>query len=186
MSVVILIEVQVGCRCANLRGRRSSNLATLFVVTFSQRGARAMSALRARGAGRSRQPAKAIAGIRYRAVVATAGILFASTPALSFGGGSSTYPDYLAMLPANVRKVVAGRCGGSAHPHQYFATYFRSSAEMHLHYDRLSCEGPNPFCIARSCLHEVYLLHRGSYTLSRSYYDSADGSFGSPSVAAHR
>lgn len=130
-----------------------------------------MSALRVREAGRSRQPAKTIAGMGHRAAVAIAGLFFASAPAWSFGGGSSTYPDYLAMLPANVRKIVVERCGGSAHPHQYFATYFRSSAEMHLHYDRLSCDGSSRFCSRSGCLHEVYVLHGGSYMLSRSYYD---------------
>lgn len=80
------------------------------------------------------------------------------------------------MLPANVRKIVVARCSGSAHPRQYFATYFRNSAELDLHYDRLSCDGPNRFCAAGGCLHEVYLLHGGSYRLSGSHYDSGDGS----------
>lgn len=146
-----------------------------------------MGALRACEAGRSRRPAKAIAGMGYQAAVAIVGILFASAPAWSFGGGSSTNPDYLTMLPANVRKIVVARCGGgSAHPHQYFATYFRGSAEMHLHYDRLSCDGPNPSCIANGCLHEVYVLRGGSYVLSRSHYDSMDGSSRSRAAAAHR
>src|SRR3954447_6986774 len=111
-----------------------------------------------------------------RAAVAMAGVLFASAPTWSFGGGSSTYPDYLAMLPANVRKIVMARCSGSAHPHQYFATYFHNSAELDLHYDRLSCDGPSGLCTATACLHEIYVLQGGRYRLSRSYYDSGDGS----------
>lgn len=135
---------------------------------LSRQRAPPMSALRAGEAGRSRQPAKAIVGM---GAIATAGILFASAPAWSLGGGSSTNPDYLAMLPVNVRKIVAARCSGSAHPRQYFATYFRNSAEMDLHYDRLSCDRPNRFCTASGCLREVYVLHGGAYRLSRSYYD---------------
>lgn len=145
-----------------------------------------MSALRGREADLSHSPTKTIAGMGYRAAVALAGILFASATAWSFGGGSSRSSDYLAMLPANVRNMVVARCGGSAHPRQYFATYFHSSAEMHLHYDRLSCDGPNPFCTASGCLHEVYMLHRGGYVLSRSHYESADGSTRSSAAAAHR
>jgi hypothetical protein len=57
---------------------------------------------------------------------------------------------------------------------------------MHLHYDRLSCDGLNRFCSASGCLHEVYVLHGGSYMLSRSYYDPGDGGLHEPVVAAHR
>lgn len=145
-----------------------------------------MSALRVRESDRSRRPAEAIAVMGYRAAVAIAGILFASAPAWGLAGSSSTNPDYLAMLPANVRKIVIARCSGSAHPRQYFATYFRNSAEMDLHYDRLSCDRPNRFCTASGCLHEVYVLHGGSYTLSRSYYDSGDESLRASVVRSHR
>lgn len=144
-----------------------------------------MSALRKREAVRSGQPARTIVGMGHRAAVAIAGILFASASAWSFGGGSSGHPDYLAMLPANLQKIVMARCSGSAHPHQYFATYFHNSAELDLHYDRLSCDGPNRFCTAAACLHEIYALHGGGYRLSRSYYDSGDGSLRPSVVAAH-
>jgi hypothetical protein len=144
-----------------------------------------MSALRNRQAVRSGRPAKAIVGMGNRGAVAIAGILFASTPAWSLGGGSSGHPDYLAMLPANLQKIVIARCSGSAHPHQYFATYFHNSAELDLHYDRLSCDGPNRFCTATACLHEIYVQHGGGYRLSRSYYDSGDGSLRPSVVAAH-
>ncbi|QPF90122.1 hypothetical protein [Bradyrhizobium commune] len=117
-----------------------------------------MRALRLRKAGCS------------RGAIAIAGIFVAGAPAWSFGAGSSRNPDYLAMLPANVQKIVVGRCNGAAHPHQYFATFFYNSAEMHLHYDRLSCDGPNRFCTPTGCLHEVYVRHGGGYMLSRSYY----------------
>lgn len=112
--------------------------------------------------------------IRIRLTVALAGCLFANVPAWSFGGSSSSKADYLAMLPANVRKIVAARCGGSAHPHQYFATYLRNSSEIHLHYERLSCDGPTEFCGATGCLHEIYLLHHGEYLLTRSYHGPVD------------
>jgi len=151
-----------------------------------------MSALREREAGRLWQQPKQNAGAGHRVAVAITGILLASTgavPAWCFGGGASTHPDYLAMLPASVQKMVVAKCNGSAHPRQYFATYLGNSAEMHLHYDRLSCDGPNRFCIATGCLHEVYVLHGNSYRLERRYYDSGDNDVSAAShskaVAAH-
>jgi hypothetical protein len=130
-----------------------------------------MSAFRRREAGRAQAPRKAIFGARGRTTVALTGILLAgaTVPACA-AGGVSIHPDYLAMLPANVQKIVSARCSGPAHPRQYFATYFRNSVEMHLHYDKLSCDRPNRFCTLAGCLQEVYAVHGNSYKLSRSYY----------------
>lgn len=146
-----------------------------------------MSALQVlRQAARSPKSANAVAGMRIRVMAAIAGLLFANVPAWSFGGGASPSSDYLAMLPANVRKIVAARCSGSAHPRRYFATYFRNSAEMDLHYDRLSCDRPSRFCTASGCLHEVYVLHGGTYTLLRSFYDPGGENVRESALRAHR
>lgn len=42
------------------------------------------------------------------------------------------------------------------------------------------------FCTASSRLHEVHVLHGGSYVLSSSYRDLSDGSLRSSAVAARR
>jgi hypothetical protein len=83
-------------------------------------------------------------------------------------------PEHINHLPSEVRKRVLAMCPTMPAAGHYFAIY--DGPQLVLHFEHFHCGvGPNRFCRDHAeCLHQIYTLRGGHYSLTGSVFGSAN------------
>jgi hypothetical protein len=79
--------------------------------------------------------------------------------------------EHIDRLPPEVRNAVLARCATIPSAGHYFATY--GPDRLTLHFEHFHCDHvAEAYCKGAQCLHQVYRLSGGHYSLVKTGYGS--------------
>jgi hypothetical protein len=77
-------------------------------------------------------------------------------------------PEHINHLPLEVRRAVLAMCSTTPSAGHYFATY--GPDRITLHFEQFHCDQGGSYCKGSQCLHQVYRLSGGHYSLVKNVY----------------
>ena len=86
-------------------------------------------------------------------------------------------PQHIDSLPPEIRSSILRRCNEPNALHT-FSSCSDGSNRIELHFEHFVCDGDGTYCGPAGCLHQVWVLARGHYHLTRSYYAPAGDQVG--------